>query len=141
MKINTLGFELSGQIEEISKNVKDYNRGDLVFATSGFGFGAYAEYIALPATGAIALKPATLSFEEAASVPVGGITTLFHLKEKGKILSGQKVLIYRASGSVGSSATPANPATNIKGGNVAKVFQRIHRRSLQSYSQLDFFFN
>lgn len=103
-KVNTLGFEFAGRIEETGKDVKQYKKGDQVFGTSGFRFGTYAEYICLPGNGAIAIKPVALNYEEAASVPVGGITALYFLKEKAKIQSGHKILIYGASGSVGSYA-------------------------------------
>ena len=95
-----LGVELSGEIVDAGKDVRLFKKGDQVFGIS-VKYGAYAEYICMTEDASLAMKPANLTFAEAASIPFGANTALYFLRDMAKLQSGQKVLIIGASGATG----------------------------------------
>jgi len=103
-KNTILGADIAGRVETVGKNVRPFQPGDDVFGDiSGCGRGGFAEYVSVPEN-ALVLKPANLTFEQAAAVPMAAVTALQGLRDKGRIQSGQKVLINGASGGVGTFA-------------------------------------
>jgi len=104
-KNNILGIELAGEIEAVGKDVKLFQVGDQVFGMTGATtLGAYAEFKCMPEDGALVTMPTNMAFEEAVAVVEGGITALNFLKNRANIQHGQRVLIYGASGSVGTAS-------------------------------------
>lgn len=145
-KKQILGHEFSGVIEAVGKDVTKYKVGDEVFGTpTGLKSGAYTEFLCCPENrkkGVLSIKPKTLSFNEAAAIPVGGMTALF-LLNKAKLSNGQHVLVYGASGSVGSyaiqlaKAQDANVVAVCSGAN-ADMVKSLGADSVIDYKQDDY---
>jgi NADPH:quinone reductase-like Zn-dependent oxidoreductase len=98
-----LGLVLAGEVESVGRDATKFKPGDQVYAFTAFRFGAYAEYECLPETAIVALKPSNASHEEAAAIPYGGLLALHFLKQ-ANVESRRRVLVYGASGAIGTSA-------------------------------------
>jgi NADPH:quinone reductase-like Zn-dependent oxidoreductase len=142
-KYSVPGGDISGTVEAVGKNVKLFQEGDEVFGDlSGCGWGGFAEYVTVPEN-ALALKPANISFEEAAASPMAGVTALQGLRDKGKIKSRQKVLIYGASGGVGTFAVQIAKSlgaevTGVCSTRNLEILRSIGADNIIDYSKEDF---
>ena len=103
-RIPILGTEVAGEIEAVGKDVTLFEPGDRVFGIGSSVFGAYAEYVCRPEDGPLVRMPADITYEEAAPLAGGAGTALYFLRDKANVQSGQKILIYGASGGVGTAA-------------------------------------
>jgi NADPH:quinone reductase-like Zn-dependent oxidoreductase len=137
-RVKILGFSLAGDVAEVRRNARGFKEGDSVYGFSGFTFGAYAEYVRLPANNEFGPKPANLSYEEAATVPYGALAALYSLRDAGNIQPGQRALIAGASGSVGTFAVQLAAWLGAKVTGVCSAANAELVRSLGAADTLDY---
>jgi len=141
-KRQILGGYFAGRVESVGKDVSKFNRGDQVFGTTSLRFGAYGEFLCLPASYTIVPKPNNMSFEEAAAVPLGGLNAL-HFLRKADIKSGEKVLVNGAGGSIGTFGVQIAKAmgaevTAVDSSIKEEMLRRIGADHFFDYSKQDF---
>jgi len=142
-KARVLGTELAGEVESAGKDVKRFKKGDRILASTGMRGGGHAQYACLPETGALVLKPDSLTWEEAVAIPFGANTALYFLRDLGQIQAGQELLIIGASGSIGSAGVQlakhfgATVTAVCSGGNVDMV-KSLGADKVIDYTQEDF---
>jgi len=140
-RVKVLGQELAGEIEAVGREVTQFKKGDPVFAATFFRFGAYAEYSCLPATYPV-LKPANMTYEEAATIPTGGMNAL-HFLRIANVQSGQRILINGAGGSIGTYAVQiarsfGAEVTAVDSAEKLAMLRSIGAEHVMDYTQKDF---
>lgn len=138
-----LGIDLAGEIEAIGKDVKLFKVGDQVFGSPGTKFGGHAEYVCVPENGALAIKPADLSWEKAAAISLAGNTALFYIRDLAKIQPGQTILIHGASGAIGTYAVQLAKyygavVTGVCSGTNAALVKSLGADKVIDYTREDF---
>lgn len=137
-----LGGYFAGEVDSVGKNVTNFSKGDQVFGAAGLRFGAYGEYVALPASNTIVTKPGNMSFAEAAAVPLGGLNAL-HFMRLAAIKAGDKVLVNGAGGSIGAHAVQIAKSmgaevTAVDSGLKEDLLRRLGADHFVDYSKADF---
>ncbi len=142
-KARVLGTELAGEVESAGKDVKRFKKGDRIVASTGMAGGGHAQYACIPATGALAIMPDSLTWEEAVAIPFGANTALYFLRDLGRIQPGQTLLIIGASGSIGSAAVQlakhfGATVTAVCSGSNAEMVKSLGADGVIDYTKEDF---
>ena len=142
-KARVLGTELAGEVTRVGKHVTRFKPGDRVVASTGVVFGGHAEYACLAETAAVAIKPESLSWEEAVAIPFGANTALHFLRDLGKIRAGHSVLIIGASGAIGSAGVQlakhfGATVTGVCSGANVQLVKALGADSVIDYTREDF---
>jgi NADPH:quinone reductase-like Zn-dependent oxidoreductase len=142
-KPRVLGTEFAGQVERVGKDVTRFKLGDRVVASTGAAGGGHAQYACLPETGAVAIKPDSLSWEQAVAIPFGANTALYFLRDLGKVRAGQDLLIIGASGAIGSAGVQLAKhfgarVTGVCSGANAELVKALGADNVIDYAKEDF---